>query len=633
MFRNEPKTKFCYFLHQLIDQQDVRLTELCEGLCSVSMLNRIEDGTRTTNKLMQDAILSRLGICVNDYEVYLPHPEYEDWLERQGIQATFLERDYKKVDEMLETYRKKFSGERNRLEKQFYWSMKAQLLRNTGAATEEILHAFDQALHLTVPSYGTVPLNRIWLSMQEMNLVLEYIYYNESLPQAERAEELMQYILAKDLDMNSKAMIYPKLAVYLVPLLLEARETESKEEQCQAYLKALDFMDETLTILRKVGKSYYLWELLTLEDKLVRRCRKRYARLLSVEEHRKTKKQMYEIKDWMEMMRELERLFGYSKETLDDCFFLSGCVASDLAEVIHKRRKMFGLTSEQLCDGICDLKTISRLENRRTVPMRDIVYQLFGRLGLPPSYSRTDLLTDSPQVHENLRRLRRGANQLDSDKMEYLLDKMEGEVSTDLPWNKQFLEWEQLLLKSYRGEISDIVFKEELLRLLRYTLSKEAMNSEEWYLTSMEWRILCRLQDFDKTIPARYISQVYELLQRSKVHRIEQSVIVIYEFLLSKLMRMLSICEKHIQTMEFCDEGIRISLACHRYHRIYEFIYYKLRSENYQENQQEQDKRLLDKKKSLECCICLAAFCHNVHYINFCNGIINEIDNRMKEIE
>lgn len=54
-----------------------------------------------------------------------------------------------------------------------------------------------------------------------------------------------------------------------------------------------------------------------------------------------------------------------------------------LGEVIRHRRLELGLTQEELCEGICEPMTISRLENGRQTPSRNRIKSLLQRLDLP----------------------------------------------------------------------------------------------------------------------------------------------------------------------------------------------------------------------------------------------------------
>lgn len=54
-----------------------------------------------------------------------------------------------------------------------------------------------------------------------------------------------------------------------------------------------------------------------------------------------------------------------------------------LGEAIRKRRLALGLTQEQLCEGICEPITISRLENGKQTPSRNRINALLERLDMP----------------------------------------------------------------------------------------------------------------------------------------------------------------------------------------------------------------------------------------------------------
>jgi len=54
-----------------------------------------------------------------------------------------------------------------------------------------------------------------------------------------------------------------------------------------------------------------------------------------------------------------------------------------LGEAIKKRRLELELTQEQLCEGICEPITISRLENGKQTPSRNRINALLERLDMP----------------------------------------------------------------------------------------------------------------------------------------------------------------------------------------------------------------------------------------------------------
>lgn len=54
-----------------------------------------------------------------------------------------------------------------------------------------------------------------------------------------------------------------------------------------------------------------------------------------------------------------------------------------LGDYIKQKRLDLGLTQEQLCDGICEPITLSRLENGKQTPSRNRINALLQRMGLP----------------------------------------------------------------------------------------------------------------------------------------------------------------------------------------------------------------------------------------------------------
>ena len=73
-----------------------------------------------------------------------------------------------------------------------------------------------------------------------------------------------------------------------------------------------------------------------------------------------------------------------------------------LGEYIKQRRLDLGLTQEQLCEGICEPMTLSRLENGKQTPSRNRINALLQRLGLPDDryfalLSKNELETEALQ--------------------------------------------------------------------------------------------------------------------------------------------------------------------------------------------------------------------------------------------
>ena len=54
-----------------------------------------------------------------------------------------------------------------------------------------------------------------------------------------------------------------------------------------------------------------------------------------------------------------------------------------LGTYIKKRRKELGMSQEELCEGLCAVSSLSRIENNQQDPSRRLTRDLLQRLGLP----------------------------------------------------------------------------------------------------------------------------------------------------------------------------------------------------------------------------------------------------------
>lgn len=69
-----------------------------------------------------------------------------------------------------------------------------------------------------------------------------------------------------------------------------------------------------------------------------------------------------------------------------------------LGEVIRQRRLELGLTQEQLCEGICEPVTVSRLERGVQTPSRNRINAILQRLGLPEDRYYAILSREETQI-------------------------------------------------------------------------------------------------------------------------------------------------------------------------------------------------------------------------------------------
>lgn len=144
-----------------------------------------------------------------------------------------------------------------------------------------------------------------------------------------------------------------------------------------------------------------------------------------------------------------------------------------IGEVIKRKRKELGLTQEELCEGICEPSTISRIESGKQVPAKNKLDALLQRLDLPGDRYYA-LLSKNELEISNLQSQIISCNVSNNKQEEQqCLKKLEEIVSEDDHLIRQFILRSKVALGYLDGEdIRSYTFDE-----------KEKMLFEALYLT------------------------------------------------------------------------------------------------------------------------------------------------------
>lgn len=154
--------EFGKYLMELRRKDNISMSVICEGICDVSVMSRIENGEREVSKLVQDRLLGRLGVASENFENMVFSDEYERWKIRQRIIALIQQEKIEDADVLLEKMYKdnRLAGRRQSvedldaiLEMQFYLAMKAQIRRCKNADDKELRKLYANALRQTVVGF------------------------------------------------------------------------------------------------------------------------------------------------------------------------------------------------------------------------------------------------------------------------------------------------------------------------------------------------------------------------------------------------------------------------------------------------------------------------------------------------
>lgn len=453
--------QFAEYVNEMRDKQGLSMNQLCEGLCSERTAWYIEQGKREPGRMLREAILERLGVGAEDYECYLGWEEYAQWKMQHTILHHIAWEEMDQAEGLLEVYRNTFcleehSGnngaatdssesvkrqrraeadkdnllEGRKLERQFLLAMQVQIRGyyekreeaasgkicggNTACTSrhEEVRVLLREAAGLTMPALESRKITELVLSIKELNLVLETEHYREEGERPDRYREVVEYLESGRIDRRGRAKLYPKAVFFLCRSLMKRRigekgipEEEIPEERV---LSLLRYCNRAVNILRENGRMYFLWEILEMRERL-------FGRLEELSLCRRNPQALHRLQQenmqWKQALEAVYAEFGVPKETFDYCYLYVAKGVYCTNDVIRIRSGMLGLKGEALCDGICSIKTLSRIWKRTTTPQRAIVRELFEKLGLSGELVKTELVTGIPEARELMERLREHSNE------------------------------------------------------------------------------------------------------------------------------------------------------------------------------------------------------------------------------
>lgn len=556
------ENRFGEYISNLRIAKGISLEQLCDGLCDLSLLSRFERGEREPEKLLQNRFLTRLGVVPENYENFLYYKEYCRWEKRQGIVHNILDENIKEAKLLLEEYRKEYDMN-DSLEQQFYLAMLVQIKRYEGSKEEELAKIFEEALWLTVPDIDTRSFRNRVLSLEELNLLLEYRYCSRRGVSLQFYEALLEYIEKMEQTMLAMAKIYPK-TVYYYYMAWKA-SGESKETRA---IRMMELCDKAIELLRNANRMFYLWELFGMKEELTKMLidgsYKPCEYAASAEE----------CIGWREILEELYLEYGVSIAMYEFCYLYVESENYCIGDVIRIRRKMLGLSQEKLSEGICDSRTVSRLERHIRKPQKEIVQKLFDRLNLSTELCRTELVTDSQEAIEKYRELRRLYHTKEYMKVQDVLGEMSKLLSNQYASNQQLILRKKTNTQFGLKEITEEEYALLMKKALEYTIPyKKAVASGIKYLTNEELYCIQNIAVKAKKMHSMIQECIKTLINYCEELKYPENYLRMYQFLIATVASNLGNRGKYELSNEYGRKIIKLLLVNRRLGGIHEAHY------------------------------------------------------------
>ncbi len=605
--QSEADQDFAKLLKNIRTEEKVSLDQLAMGLMSASQLVKIENGERPINKNIRDRLLERLGIAKELYENLLDLCDFEEWDYKKRILSAIQDKKIEDAYRLLKEY-KAHLRENDRINHQFILAMWGEALKQEGASKEKIAECYQKAARLTIPETEKVWWEKRPLSVLEMNLLLETLVYGNETDDLYKYRVLMDYVDMGYYDEIMKAKIYPKIVYYYLKKQILFKEYWNVEMQTEN----LKICEKAIDKLRDAGRTYYLVELLEIEIQILETMPED-----AVTEHlEKNGTDRINAKELMSVIKNLYAEYEVPAYMQDCTYFYQQKWIFSMKDVLRTRREMFGLTQEQLCEGICSVKSLRRAEKGQTDMQRETLKKLLNRLGLSGQMQWSRLITSDRKVIRMAEELAGYINDRKFSVASKQLESLKSRIDLDIPQNKQYFLEKQALLEFEQGKVTREEFVKMEKEVLECTLRAENLyRKENVYLTEQE--ITCirnSWRGMEGKEKRELIDLIFRLYDNYALNNGLSQAISMYEFIAESAVNELGNNGEHVRAEEIDRKVIKASLSCRRIWDVHYNLYDILWNENEIMKKSAKGVNTAEKKQGLICCIAISHFVKRYFY-------------------
>lgn len=568
--QSEADQDFAKLLKNIRTEEKVSLDQLAMGFMSASQLVKIENGERPINKNIRDRLLERLGIAKELYENLLDLCDFEEWDYKKKILSAIQDKKIEDAYRLLKEY-KAHLRENDRINHQFILAMWGEVLKQEGASKEKIAECYRKAVILTIPDAEKVWWEKRPLSVLEMNLLLETLVYGNETDDLYKYRVLMDYVDMGYYDEIMKAKIYPKIVYYYLKKQILFKEYWNVETQTEN----LKICEKAIDKLRDAGRTYYLVELLEIEMQI--------SEIMLddtfPEDFEKNEADKINAKELLSVIKNLYAEYEVPAYMQDCTYFYQQKWIFSMKDVLRIRREMLGLTQEQLCEGICSVKSLRRAEKGQTDMQRETLKKVLNRLGLSGQMQWSRLITSDREAIRMAEELADYINDRKFSVASKQLESLKSRIDLDIPQNKQYFLEKQALLEFEQGKVTREEFVKMEKEALECTLRAENLyRKENVYLTEQE--ITCirnSWRGMEGKEKRELIDLIFRLYDNYALNNGLSQAISMYEFIAESAVNELGNNGEHVRAEEIDRKSIKASLSCRRvwdiHYKIYDILW------------------------------------------------------------
>ena len=571
-------------------------------------------------------LLARIGIDNADYEHYLEYSDFEVWQKRLKIINLIEDGMLEEAEQLLDEYFVYDDNVRNTsregIELQFCIFMRLQIMRHRDLDEYEknALKLYEQAVKQTVPGVDEKPLKKLVLSPLEFNLVLEYKRRKEKYKTKQeimdRFGDYIEYIENSNYGQLCATKVYPKLVWCIYKTINEIESTE--EDSREVNERLLSYNEEALYRLKKRKDLFYICELLEMRQDILGKLK---GQAMSVSNIEKYTSMLSEASQYLRIIKSTYAEKELNPYMLDDCYLYRESGIYCIADVIRIRRKMLDMSREELCKGICSVRTLMREENKQTTMVKGIFKEIFSKLKLYPDYINMGIVTDEKEIIEAYEELRFAVNAFLYEDIDRLLSVLKENLlcGTEFhPINYQIITRIESYSLWTRGERSTDEHVSYLKKVLEQTLGmRYAMKQgTEKFFTTEEIVIIYLISMAYKKVGNRddarpYVEVLWSYIKDIEKVGLEDGRMGIYETVMTYIASFLGDEGRYEESNFISDKLVKMSLKLRRNVTIHHNLYNKIW------NKRQVSEPEFDDNDELQRCIYISLLANDKHYEDF----------------
>lgn len=589
------------------------------GICTVSGMNRFENGNRIAEKLMRDRLTARMGISGEKYEDYLQPREYARWQHRLRLIKAIEKRDLIVAKEELSAY--EVLPKLNTPNKQFVETMRYMILSLENASLDERLACVKKAIKYTVPNVKKALNGAHLLADQEINLIAEQMRL--LAPKAtvrdkiawyiSEYEKLIAYMDNSHWEVLQKAKVYPKVVYYICQLMAQK---EASEEELR---HGLELCHTAIELLRDSSRLYYFVELLEMRRAFAG---KLLAGNVALEEKQQLEEMLKENNLWEKVFKELYSEYDIALHMSNFCYLYYETECHNMAEVIEIRRKMFNLSRMKLSEGICTDRTIIRTERQSGCPNIEVIRMLFEKLGLCAEYRRAQIITTDVEAlvlyNEDLFNF---ANDKNYEIAFGYIKEIKSLINMEMSYNRQeLMRLENYLL--YKAKlIPEVLFVSNVIECLQCTVDPLILlRDKDKFFTRSELTCIHDLAFDMKTIVSQACLDIVEDFCKEKEFDKIESRISMREWLIGSWSGRLGDEGRYKESSAMSVAVLKECLEHYRMLNLWDHVYNLIW--NYQQENESYDKFIVN--NGLKRCVALSQVIRKYNVAAFFQKKIDE---------